>query len=91
MNEPDKRADEDCREDEREPEKADIPEHMKPENLEKLRDYGKDGIPPGGGLRLDCGSGRYCFDAAWGRCPSPQPSPQRGEGAELSRGVAGTV
>ncbi|WP_417792287.1 hypothetical protein [Stutzerimonas xanthomarina] len=27
--------------------KADIPEHMKPENLEKLRDYGKDKIPPG--------------------------------------------
>ncbi|MCQ4257774.1 hypothetical protein [Stutzerimonas stutzeri] len=27
--------------------KADIPEHMKPENLEKLRDYGKDMIPPG--------------------------------------------
>ncbi|WP_169338858.1 hypothetical protein [Stutzerimonas azotifigens] len=26
---------------------ADIPEHMKPENLEKLRDYGKDSIPPG--------------------------------------------
>ncbi|WP_199270064.1 hypothetical protein [Stutzerimonas stutzeri] len=26
---------------------ADIPEHMKPENLEKLRDYGKDKIPPG--------------------------------------------
>ena len=26
---------------------ADIPEHMKPENLEKLRDYGKDAIPPG--------------------------------------------
>ncbi|UPQ84108.1 MULTISPECIES: hypothetical protein [Pseudomonadaceae] len=26
---------------------ADIPEHMKPENLEKLRDYGKDMIPPG--------------------------------------------
>ncbi|WP_162987992.1 hypothetical protein HKW98_07500 [Stutzerimonas urumqiensis] len=25
----------------------DIPEHMKPENLEKLRDYGKDMIPPG--------------------------------------------
>ncbi len=25
----------------------DIPEHMKPENLEKLRDYGKDKIPPG--------------------------------------------
>jgi len=47
MNEPDKRADEDCREDERGREKADIPEHMKPENLEKLRDYGKDGIPPG--------------------------------------------
>ncbi|WP_312921223.1 hypothetical protein [Stutzerimonas nitrititolerans] len=47
MNEPDKRADEDCREDERAPEKADIPEHMKPENLKKLRDYGKDGIQPG--------------------------------------------
>ncbi len=30
-----------------EPGKADIPEHMKPENLEKLRDYGKDKIPPG--------------------------------------------
>lgn len=32
------------------PEEADgpdIPEHMKPENLEKLRDYGKDMIPPG--------------------------------------------
>lgn len=27
--------------------KPDIPEHMKPENLEKLRDYGKDMIPPG--------------------------------------------
>ena len=26
---------------------ADIPKHMKPENLEKLRDYGKDMIPPG--------------------------------------------
>ena len=26
---------------------ADVPEHMKPENLEKLRDYGKDAIPPG--------------------------------------------
>lgn len=26
---------------------ADIPEHMKPANLEKLRDYGKDAIPPG--------------------------------------------
>ena len=25
----------------------DTPEHMKPENLEKLRDYGKDQIPPG--------------------------------------------
>ncbi|EWC41829.1 hypothetical protein [Stutzerimonas stutzeri] len=25
----------------------DVPEHMKPENLEKLRDYGKDAIPPG--------------------------------------------
>lgn len=47
MNEPDKRIDEDCREEECEPDKADIPEHMKPENLEKLRDYGKDGIPPG--------------------------------------------
>lgn len=31
----------------REPARADIPEHMKPENLEKLRDYGKDAIPPG--------------------------------------------
>lgn len=30
-----------------EPARADIPEHMKPENLEKLRDYGKDAIPPG--------------------------------------------
>ena len=27
--------------------KSDVPEHMKPENLEKLRDYGKDMIPPG--------------------------------------------
>ncbi|WP_174236546.1 hypothetical protein [Stutzerimonas nosocomialis] len=27
--------------------RSDIPEHMKPENLEKLRDYGKDKIPPG--------------------------------------------
>ena len=27
--------------------KTDIPEHMKPVNLEKLRDYGKDMIPPG--------------------------------------------
>lgn len=27
--------------------KAGVPEHMKPENLEKLRDYGKDMIPPG--------------------------------------------
>ncbi len=27
--------------------RADIPEHMKPENLEKLRNYGKDMIPPG--------------------------------------------
>jgi len=26
---------------------AEVPEHMKPENLEKLRDYGKDMIPPG--------------------------------------------
>lgn len=46
MNEPDKRPD-DSRDKEREPAKADIPEHMKPENLEKLRDYGKDKIPPG--------------------------------------------
>ncbi|MCJ0972667.1 hypothetical protein MST27_04715 [Pseudomonas sp. PS1] len=30
-----------------EADQADIPEHMKPENLEKLRDYGKDMIPPG--------------------------------------------
>lgn len=28
-------------------ERDDLPEHMKPENLEKLRDYGKDMIPPG--------------------------------------------
>lgn len=27
--------------------RPDLPEHMKPENLEKLRDYGKDSIPPG--------------------------------------------
>ena len=47
MGEPDKRNEEDCGEDEREPVEVDIPEHMKPENLEKLRDYGKDGIPPG--------------------------------------------
>ncbi|EIK53391.1 hypothetical protein YO5_11245 [Stutzerimonas stutzeri TS44] len=26
---------------------ADLPEHMKPENLKKLRNYGKDAIPPG--------------------------------------------
>ena len=26
---------------------ADTPEHMKPDSLEKLRDYGKDSIPPG--------------------------------------------
>ncbi len=25
----------------------DVPEHQKPENLEKLKDYGKDQIPPG--------------------------------------------
>lgn len=24
-----------------------VPEHQKPENLEKLKDYGKDQIPPG--------------------------------------------
>lgn len=47
MNEPDQRSDDDPRDDECEPAKEDIPEHMKPENLEKLRDYGKDGIPPG--------------------------------------------
>ncbi|MBA1274278.1 hypothetical protein [Stutzerimonas azotifigens] len=34
------------RQDDRQP-RSDIPEHMKPENLEKLRDYGKDKIPPG--------------------------------------------
>ena len=26
---------------------AAVPEHMKPESLGKLRDYGKDMIPPG--------------------------------------------
>lgn len=46
MNEPDKRTDE-PRDEATEPAKADVPEHMKPENLEKLRDYNKDGIPPG--------------------------------------------
>ncbi|GAC1036475.1 hypothetical protein [Pseudomonas oryzihabitans] len=25
----------------------DVPAHQKPENLEKLKDYGKDQIPPG--------------------------------------------
>lgn len=33
----------------------DIPEHMKPENLEKLRDYGKDMIPPGVARPLQAG------------------------------------
>lgn len=45
MNEPDKP---DVKQQEKRDERAaDIPEHMKPENLEKLRDYGKDMIPPG--------------------------------------------
>lgn len=46
MNEPEKPAVEE-RDEREDPITADIPEHMKPENLEKLRDYGKDGIPPG--------------------------------------------
>ncbi len=46
MNEPEK-PDPDEREQRDETTQADIPEHMKPENLEKLRDYGKDKIPPG--------------------------------------------
>lgn len=29
------------------PADGDVPEHQKPENLEKLKDYGKDQIPPG--------------------------------------------
>lgn len=41
------RADPDHHEPADQPHTADLPEHMKPENLEKLRDYGKDGIPPG--------------------------------------------
>lgn len=45
MNEPDK-PDVD-RPDEHDEHPEDLPEHMKPENLEKLRDYGKDQIPPG--------------------------------------------
>ncbi|WP_217476874.1 hypothetical protein [Stutzerimonas stutzeri] len=45
MNEPEK-PDVDER-DECDDTATDIPEHMKPENLEKLRDYGKDMIPPG--------------------------------------------
>lgn len=45
MNEPEKPdADQQQKQDET---TADTPEHMKPENLEKLRDYGKDMIPPG--------------------------------------------
>ncbi|MBE7376707.1 hypothetical protein [Pseudomonas lopnurensis] len=51
MSEHDERIDEQRGEGRREPcdehKAADVPEHMKPENLEKLRDYGKDGIPPG--------------------------------------------
>ncbi|MCF7203218.1 hypothetical protein [Pseudomonas oligotrophica] len=27
--------------------RSDVPEHMKPENVERLRNYNKDGIPPG--------------------------------------------
>lgn len=46
MNESDK-PDVDQQQTPDEPITADIPEHMKPENLEKLRDYGKDMIPPG--------------------------------------------
>ncbi|MCG6539153.1 hypothetical protein MCB86_03575 [Pseudomonas sp. KSR10] len=46
MNEPEK-PDVDERDKSDEPVTGDIPEHMKPENLEKLRDYGKDKIPPG--------------------------------------------
>lgn len=46
MSEPEK-PDMDERDKRDEPVTADIPEHMKPENLEKLRDYGKDKIPPG--------------------------------------------
>ena len=30
-----------------EPSKPDVPEHMKPEHVERLRNYNKDGIPPG--------------------------------------------
>lgn len=47
MSDSDKRDTPRDEEQERQPERADIPEHMKPENLEKLRDYGKDAIPPG--------------------------------------------
>ena len=45
MNEPAKPDDES--QEKRDQDTADTPEHMKPENLEKLRDYGKDMIPPG--------------------------------------------
>ncbi|EME01205.1 hypothetical protein B381_05256 [Stutzerimonas stutzeri NF13] len=51
MNEHDERTERQHGETQPEPRQehpgADIPEHMKPENLEKLRDYGKDAIPPG--------------------------------------------
>ncbi|EXF46499.1 hypothetical protein BAY1663_01049 [Pseudomonas sp. BAY1663] len=51
MSEHDERIDEQHGDDQPAPcdqhQGADVPEHMKPENLEKLRDYGKDGIPPG--------------------------------------------
>lgn len=47
MNDSDKRDMPQDEHKDREPTRADIPEHMKPENLEKLRDYGKDAIPPG--------------------------------------------
>ncbi len=51
MNEHDERTERQHGETQPEPRQehpgADIPEHMKSENLEKLRDYGKDAIPPG--------------------------------------------
>ncbi|MCW3148477.1 hypothetical protein N8H22_07670 [Stutzerimonas stutzeri] len=47
MSERDKQSEHDRHEPDDEQRKADLPEHMKPENLKKLRDYGKDSIPPG--------------------------------------------
>ena len=46
MNEPEN-SDLDVRDEHDDSTPADIPVHMKPEELEKLRDYGKDMIPPG--------------------------------------------